>query len=281
LPIRTVKVKADMNNTAPLLLKETASNILRLTLNRPGTGNCLCLALLNELTKEILAAWNDPTIKVIIIAANGPLFCSGHDLKEMTARRSDDDDGRNFFERTFAASSAVMEAIIECPKPIIAQVQGPALAAGAQLIATCDLAIASDHACFSLPGVNIGLFCSTPMVAVGRNISLKHTMEMLLTGDMISAERGCEMGLVNRVVPPDDLTHETQALAQKIASKSSAVIKLGKHAFYKQAGMDLKSAYEYTTEVMIENMLNQAAEEGIGAFLEKRPPVWPELEAED
>jgi len=270
-----------MNDTAPLLLKEITGNILRLTLNRPEVGNCLSLDLLNQLQQEILSAAETPAVSVIVIAANGPMFCSGHDLKQMTARRNDKDSGRDFFQTTLLSCSAMMQSIIECPKPVIAQVQGPALAAGAQLIATCDLAIASTNAGFCLPGVNIGLFCSTPMVAVSRNISLKHTMELLLTGDMISAERGCEIGLVNRVVPTDDLMHETQALAQKIASKSSAVIKLGKHAFYQQAGMELKPAYQYTSGVMIENMLNQAAEEGIGAFLEKRAPVWPQTEAED
>ncbi len=264
-----------MNKSAPILLEETAKGILRLTFNRPHVGNCLNLDLLQALKDRITAAGSNTELRVIIIAANGSLFCSGHDLKEMTARRSDEDAGREFFQTTLNACSAMMQAIIECPKPVIAEVQGPALAAGAQLIATCDLAVASTNAGFCLPGVNIGLFCSTPMVAVSRNISHKHTMEMLLTGDMISAERGRELGLVNRVVSPDNLGCETQALAQKIASRSSAVLKIGKRAFYEQAEMSLKSAYEYTTRVMIENMLHAAAEEGIGAFLDKRPPEWP------
>jgi len=265
-----------MSEPAPLLLKETANGILRLTLNRPRVGNCLNLALLKQLTDEISASADTSAIRVIIIAASGSLFCSGHDLKEMTARRSDADAGREFFQATLAACCALMQAIVECPRPVIAEVQGPALAAGAQLVATCDLAIASTEAGFCLPGVDIGLFCSTPMVAVSRNISHKHTMEMLLTGEMISAQRACEMGLVNRVVSAGNLKTETETLADKIASKSPAVLKLGKKAFYQQADMSLTSAYEFTTCVMIENMLNEAAEEGIGAFLEKCKPAWPQ-----
>ncbi len=265
-----------MNVSAPPLLTQIKNGVLRLTLNRARVGNCLNLALLKQLTGEISTAGNDPAIRVIIIAASGSLFCSGHDLKEMTARRSDDDGGREFFHTTLAACSALMQAIIQSPRPIIAEVHGPALAAGAQLVATCDLAVASTNAGFCLPGVDIGLFCSTPMVAVSRNISHKHTMEMLLTGDVISANRACEMGLVNRVVSADVLSAETEALAGKIAAKSSAVLKLGKQAFYQQADMSLASAYEFTTCVMIENMLNDAAQEGIGAFLEKRAPIWPQ-----
>ena len=265
-----------MNETAPILLKETSAGILRLTLNRPGVGNCLSLELMQDMTKEIIAAGSNTDVKVIIIAGNGRLYCSGHDLKEMTARRGDEGGGRAFFETTLLACCTMMQSIIECPKPVIAQVQGPALAAGAQLIATCDLAVASENAGFCLPGVNIGLFCSTPMVAVSRNISHKHTMEMLLTGDMITAKRGCEMGLVNRVVAENNLAAETEALALKVASKSSAVLKIGKKAFYEQAEMSLKSANEHTTRIMIENMLNEAAQEGIGAFLEKREADWPQ-----
>jgi len=265
-----------MSEPAPLLLKETANGILRLTLNRPRVGNCLSLALLKQLTDEISASADTPATRVIIIAASGSLFCSGHDLKEMTARRSDGDAGREFFQATLVACCTLMQAIVECPRPVIAEVQGPALAAGAQLVATCDLAIASTEAGFCLPGVDIGLFCSTPMVAVSRNISHKHTMEMLLTGEMISAQRACEMGLVNRVMSAGNLKAETEALAQKIASKSPAVLKLGKKAFYQQADMSLTSAYEFTTCVMIENMLNDAAQEGIGAFSEKRNPAWPQ-----
>ena len=265
-----------MNQNAPLLFKQTTDGILRLTLNRPRVGNCFNLALLRELTDALSAAGEDPEARVVIIAANGPLFCSGHDLKEMTANRSNEDAGRQFFQTTFAASSAVMQAILDCPKPVIAEVHAPALAAGVQLIATCDMAIASTQAGFSLPGVDIGLFCSTPMVAVSRNISRKHTMEMLLTSDMISAQRAYEMGFINRVVPADNLTAETEALAHKIASKSAAVLSLGKRAFYEQGRMDMKSAYEFTTNVMLENMLNDDAQEGIEAFLQKRKPVWPQ-----
>jgi len=265
-----------MTKSAPLLLKQAADGILRLTLNRPGQGNCLNLALLQQMTQEIAAAGEQPLVKTIIIAASGPLFCSGHDLKELTARRSDSDGGREFYQTTLNACSAMMLAIVDCPKPVIAQVQGPALAAGTQLVATCDLAIASKKARFCLPGVDIGLFCSTPMVAVSRNVSHKHTMEMLLTGNMISARRASKIGLVNRMVPAKKLKSATDALAKKIAEKSPRIIALGKRAFYQQTGMNLTAAYEFTTGVMIENMLNAQAEEGIGAFLAKRAPVWPE-----
>jgi len=185
-----------MNKTSPILLEETAKGILRLTLNRPAVGNCLNFAFLKALRDRITIAGTNTDIRVIIIAANGSLFCSGHDLKEMTARRSDEDAGREFFQTTLNACSAMMQAIIECPKPVIAEVQGPALAAGAQLIATCDLAVASTNAGFCLPGVNIGLFCSTPMVALTRAVGRKKSMEMLVTGDAISAEEAERYGLI-------------------------------------------------------------------------------------
>jgi len=265
-----------MTKSTPLLLKQATDGILRLTLNRPGQGNCLSLALLQQITQEITAAGKEPLVKTIIIAASGSMFCSGHDLKELTARRSDSDGGREFYQTTLSACSAMMLAIVDCPKPIIAEVQGPALAAGAQLVATCDLAIASKKARFCLPGVDIGLFCSTPMVAVSRNVSHKHTLEMLLTGNMISARKAGKTGLINRVVPAKKLEAATEALARKIAGKSPRIIALGKRAFYQQTGMGLTAAYEFTTDVMIENMLNAQAKEGIAAFLEKRAPVWPE-----
>ncbi len=268
------KPEADTENS--ILQKTCRDGLLRLTLNRPHAGNCLSVALLEDLSAEIAAAGDDKTVKAIIIAANGAMYCSGHDLKEMTQRRRDNDKGRAFYHATLTACSTMMQTIVECPKPVIAEIQGHAYAAGAQLVATCDLAVAADAAGFCLPGVNIGLFCSTPMVAVSRNISRKHTMEMLLTGDMIDAERAAELGLINRVVPADKLTQETELLARKIMSKSQPVVKIGKRAFYQQADMDLKSAYEFTTGVMVENMLHAAAEEGIGAFLDKRSPDWPD-----
>jgi len=277
----TASNTTNLDTAEPILLNSLVDNILRLTLNRPRFGNCLSLALMKTLTEGITAAGNNSAVKVIIISANGPLFCSGHDLKEMTGRRNDADKGREFFEETFGVCQIMLKAIRDCSQPVIAEIQGPALAAGAQLVATCDLAIASENAQFCLPGVNIGLFCSTPMVAVSRNVSHKHTMEMLLTGEMISAQHACEIGLINRAVPPADLPFETQKLAGKIATKSQTSIHIGKHAFYEQSQMSLDDAYEYTSRVMVENMLIASAKEGIGAFLEKREPEWPDEGSEN
>jgi enoyl-CoA hydratase/carnithine racemase len=214
--------------------------------------------------------------RVVVVAAEGAAFCSGHDLKEMTALRSEPDGGRAAFAAIFAQCSTLMQAIVRHPKPVIAQVQGIATAAGCQLVASCDLAVASETARFATPGVNIGLFCSTPMVALSRNVSRKHAMEMLLTGEMISAERAREIGLVNRVVPADQLETETMRLAEQVASKPRATVKTGKEAFYRQLEMPLSEAYDYASRVMTENMLHAESTEGICAFLEKREPRWPE-----
>jgi enoyl-CoA hydratase/carnithine racemase len=214
--------------------------------------------------------------RVIILAANGPAFSSGHDLKEMTVQRSQADNGRAAFTAVFAQCSKLMQTVVRHPKPIIAQVQGIATAAGCQLVASCDLAVASSEARFATPGVNIGLFCSTPMVALSRNVSRKHAMEMLLTGDMISAEEAHRIGLVNRIARPDALEAETLKLAQQIASKPRTTVKIGKEAFYNQLEMGLSHAYDYASKVMTENMLAAEAAEGIGAFVEKREPKWPE-----
>jgi enoyl-CoA hydratase/carnithine racemase len=209
-----------------------------------------------------------------VLAANGPAFSAGHDMKEMTARRSDPDRGRAFFKQLMDACSTMMQAIVHLPKPVIACVQGPASAAGCQLVASCDLAVASSTAKFATPGVNIGLFCSTPMVALSRNVSRKHAMEMLLTGDLIDAEDARRFGLVNRVVAPGSERTEALALARQIAAKSALTVKIGKEAFYRQLEMSLADAYRYASEVMVENMLARDAEEGIGAFVEKRTPTW-------
>lgn len=248
--------------------------ILRLTLNDAKRRNALSEAMLADLGSALAEAGANPSVRVVILAANGPAFCAGHDLKEMTAARSAPDRGKACFARVMATCSGVMQSIVACPKPIIAEVEGIATAAGCQLVASCDLAVAADTAQFSTPGVHIGLFCSTPMVALSRNVSNKHAMEMLLTGDMIPAARAAEMGLINRAVTPDALQTTTLEMARKIASKSSMTLATGKRAFYAQREMNLPEAYDYASSVMVENMLARDAAEGIGAFIEKRAPQW-------
>ncbi|MEA2879345.1 MAG: hypothetical protein QOF14_4541 [Hyphomicrobiales bacterium] len=267
-------MNAPVRNVAPVLLREDADGIAILTLNRPEARNSLSEALLAALTDNLAALATDKRVRVVVLAANGPAFSAGHDMKEMTARRSDPDRGRAYFKQLMDACSTMMQAIVHLPKPAIAAVQGPASAAGCQLVASCDLAIASSAAKFATPGVNIGLFCSTPMVALSRNVSRKAAMEMLLTGDLISAEEAQRIGLVNRVVAPGAERDEALRLARQIASKSALTVKIGKEAFYRQLEMSLSDAYRYTSEVMVENMLARDAEEGIGAFIEKRPPSW-------
>jgi enoyl-CoA hydratase/carnithine racemase len=259
---------------APLLLRENVGSIAVITFNRPSQRNTLSeevIAALHASLDEIAA---DQSIRALVIASQGPAFSSGHDLKQLTSHRSDADGGRAYFARTMNACSAMMQAVVNLPKPVIAAVQGIATAAGCQLVASCDLAIASDAARFATSGIDNGLFCSTPMVALSRNVSRKHAMEMLMTGDMISAERARDIGLVNHVVPAGHERDAAIALAQKIARKSAYAIKLGKQAFYQQIGMDLASAYRLTAEVMTENMMAFDAIEGIGAFIEKREPKW-------
>jgi len=209
-----------------------------------------------------------------VLAANGPVFCAGHDLKELTARRGDADGGRAYFRHIMNVCSAMMQQIVNLPQPVIAAVQGVASAAGCQLVASCDLAIASSAAKFATPGVDIGLFCSTPMVALSRNVPRKAAMEMLLTGDMVAADHAARIGLVNRVVAPGEERQTALVLAEQIASKSSYVLKIGKQAFYRQAELGLADAYDYASEVMTENMMARDAEEGICAFIEKRDPNW-------
>jgi len=255
------------------VISEQAKGILRLTLANPP-ANALSLAMMAALKGEIDRAAADKSVRVVVIAAPGKVFCAGHDLKELTAHRADADRGRAFFERTFAECSALMQAIVHCPKPVIAEVEGLATAAGLQLVASCDLAVAAQEATFCTPGVNIGLFCSTPMVALSRNASRKHAMEMLLTGETVDAQTARDFGIVNRVVPREYLNQVVNKYAETIASKSPLTLKIGKEAFYRQAEMGLADAYDYTARVMVENMLVRDAEEGIGAFVGKRKPEW-------
>ena len=259
---------------SPILLGERIGDVAVLTLNRPAARNSLSEALIADLHAALETILYDSAARAVVIAANGPAFSSGHDLKELTAHRGDADGGRAYFARLMTACSAMMQAIVALPKPVIAAVQGIATAAGCQLVASCDLAVASQAASFATPGVDIGLFCSTPMVALSRNVARKQAMEMLLTGDAISAARACEIGLINRVVAAGSERDAAIALARQVAAKSAHTIKLGKAAFYRQAELSLADAYRYASEVMTENMMAADAEEGICAFIEKRTPTW-------
>ena len=264
-----------MKNESVILLQDLSDDgILRLTLNDVGRRNALSEAMLTELGRTFAEAGENPDVRVIVLAANGPAFCAGHDLKEMTAGREAEDRGRAYFTRVMAQCSGVMQGIVNCPKPVIAEVTGIATAAGCQLVASCDLAVAAETAKFSTPGVHIGLFCSTPMVALSRNTANKHAMEMLLTGDMTPAARAAEIGLVNYAVAENALTETTMEMARKIASKSSMTLATGKRAFYAQREMPLAQAYDYASRVMVDNMLAHDAREGIDAFIEKRAPQW-------
>jgi enoyl-CoA hydratase/carnithine racemase len=260
--------------SVPVLVRERVKDIAVLVLNRPQARNSLSEALLAELSAAFADIAHDKTVRAVVLAANGPAFCAGHDLKELTARRSDADGGRSYFRHIMTTCSAMMQQIVNLPQPVIAAVQGVASAAGCQLVASCDLAVASAGAKFATPGVDIGLFCSTPMVALSRNVARKHAMEMLLTGEMVEAEQAARIGLINRVVLPDEERTSAIALAKKIAAKSSYVLKIGKQAFYRQAELGLADAYHYASEVMTENMMARDAEEGICAFVEKRDPTW-------
>jgi enoyl-CoA hydratase/carnithine racemase len=259
---------------SPVLLRETLGSIAVLTLDRPDARNSLSEGLIAELHAALRDIHDDAKVRAVVIAANGPAFSAGHDMKELTARRADADHGRAYFAEIMTACSAMMQAIVQLPKPVVAAVQGVATAAGCQLVASCDLAVASELATFATPGVDIGLFCSTPMVALSRNVPRKQAMEMLLTGEPVSAATARDIGLVNRVVAAGTERDAAIALAQKVALKSAYTIKLGKAAFYRQAEMSLAEAYRYAAEVMTENMMARDAEEGIGAFIEKREPKW-------
>jgi enoyl-CoA hydratase/carnithine racemase len=248
--------------------------VVLVTLNSPATRNSLSRSVIAALDDAVAALSKEPDVAAIVLAAAGPAFSAGHDLKELTRHRADADGGRAFYDETMQACAHLMQRIVRSPKPVIAAVQGVATAAGCQLVATCDLAVAASTATFATPGVNIGLFCSTPMVALSRNVSRKRAMEMLLLGEMLSAEDAERYGLVNRVVPPERVLDEARGMARTIASKSPVTVAIGKEAFYRQLEQPLAEAYSYAASVMVENMMAQDAAEGIGAFLEKRPPVW-------
>ncbi|MBB5045735.1 enoyl-CoA hydratase/carnithine racemase [Rhodopseudomonas rhenobacensis] len=259
----------------PILLRETIDGGLAvLTLNRPAQRNSLSKDLIVELQAELDSIAHDDGIRVVVIAANGPAFCAGHDLKEITGHRADPDQGQACFARLMTACSAMMQAIVTLPKPVIAAVQGVATAAGCQLVASCDLAVASEKAAFATPGVDIGLFCSTPMVALSRNVARKQAMEMLLTGELVPAEAARQMGLINRVVGVGEERDAAIELGRSIARKSAHTLKTGKAAFYRQAEMSLADAYQFAAQVMTENLMSEDADEGIRAFIDKRAPVW-------
>ncbi|MDC1382312.1 enoyl-CoA hydratase [Candidatus Puniceispirillum sp.] len=248
--------------------------ILRVTLNDPARRNALSEAMLDYLSNALKIAADDASVRVIILAAHGPAFCAGHDLKELTAGRANDDKGKAYFAMVMKRCSSVMQAIMQIPKPVIAEVAATATAAGCQLVASCDLAYAASTAKFSTPGVNIGLFCSTPMVALSRNVPAKHAMEMLLTGEMVTAERAAKIGLVNTVIDTASLREHVTSVAKKITSKSPVTLAMGKAAFYAQRELSIADAYDYAAKVMVENMLHRDAAEGINAFIEKRDPKW-------
>lgn len=259
--------------SSEILLRRQSDGVLRLTL-AAEPANTLSDAMLAALQQAVDDAAADKSVRIIVIAAVGKIFCAGHDMRELSAHRKDADGGRAYYLETFRRSATLMQSIVNHPKPVIAEIDGHVTAAGTQLVASCDLAIASDQSTFCTPGVNIGLFCSTPMVALTRNIHRKHAMEMLLTGEAIDAGAARDIGLINRVVPPDYLTQVVDKYAQTIASKPAPTIRIGKRAFYRQAEMGLSDAYDYAAEVMTENMMEPDAEEGICAFIEKRRPEW-------
>ena len=263
------------DGTTPLLLRQDCDGgVTRLTLNRPASRNSLSFALLGELRETLRALAEDRRARVVVLAASGPVFSAGHDLREITAHRADADGGRGFFDTAMQRCAEVMQAVVALPQPVIAEVQGVATAAGCQLVATADLAVAAEGARFATPGVDIGLFCSTPAVALSRAVAAKPAMEMLLTGEMIDAAEARRIGLINRVVPAAALTATTMDLAGRIASRSAHTVRLGKAAFHRQRGLPLDQAYAHCAAVMTENLMAEDAEEGIGAFLGKRPPVW-------
>jgi enoyl-CoA hydratase/carnithine racemase len=264
----------NMQSPSPALRRNDAGGVAKLTLCRAEKRNPLSEALIAAMTAELNAIAADKSIRAVVLAAEGPVFCAGHDLKEMSARRSDSDHGRAYFADILGRCAAMMTRIINLPQPVIAAVEGVATAAGCQLVASCDLAVAGAGAQFCTPGVHIGLFCSTPMVALSRCVSHKHAMEMLLLGEMTDAQAAHRYGLVNRVTPAGGALAQAQEMAWIIASKSPLTVKTGKQAFYKQREMTLDDAYRFASGVMVENMLARDAEEGIGAFVEKREPTW-------
>ena len=266
-----------MNTSRNNLILKTSLNedgIYRLTLNNPVNHNVLSEKMISNMQDFLEESINNNKIRVVIISAEGPTFSAGHDLKELTKGRQNSDKGKSYFKTIMKNCSKLMQTIVNNPKPIIAEINGVATAAGCQLVASCDLAYASSQSKFATPGVNIGLFCSTPMVAVSRNISNKHSMEMLLAGDLISADEAESIGLINKSIAAPLLKAKTLEIAKKISKKSALTLKIGKEAFYKQINMNLSDAYDYASNVMVENMLKLDAEEGIEAFINKRKPNW-------
>tara|TARA_B100001540_G_C15716910_1_gene601179 strand:- start:197 stop:1000 length:804 start_codon:yes stop_codon:yes gene_type:complete len=264
-----------MKENLEILIKEKSDKgVLRLTMNNPNKKNPLSESMMSILMEGIKDASADHSIKVIVLAANGDVFSSGHDLKEITSARANEDKGESYFKELFDYCSTLMQLIVNTRQPVIAEVDGIATAAGCQLVASCDLAIATNESKFATPGVNLGLFCSTPMVALTRNVNKKNAMEMLLTGDFIDAKKAKEIGLINNNVSKKNLIMEVNKLAEKIASKSTMTVSIGKKAFYEQAEMDLSAAYNYTSKTMTDNLLKYDAKEGIEAFIKKRPPEW-------
>lgn len=263
-----------MSENTPTVLRRDDGAVAILTLNRPAARNSLSRAMLAGLQAALDGVAADPGIRAVVLAAEGPVFCAGHDLKEITAHRADADGGAAFFAATMAACGTVMQAVVGLPQPVVAAVQGIATAAGCQLAASCDLAVAATSAKFCTPGVDIGLFCSTPGVALARAVPRKSAMEMLLLGEMVPAEAARAMGLVNRVVPPEAVLATALDLAQRIAARSAVAVQLGKRGFNAQAALPLADAYAAAGAVMVENLLAEDAAEGIGAFVAKRPPEW-------
>ncbi|MEN3930681.1 enoyl-CoA hydratase [Microvirga sp. W0021] len=264
----------DMHSPTEILQTVRKDQVLLVRLNNPKARNALSEEMIELITSVLEETAQSKDIRAVILAASGPAFCAGHDLKGLTSHRQDDDQGHNYFSYLLTLCSDMMQRIVELPQPVIAAVEGIASAAGCQLVASCDLAVASHSSRFCTPGVNIGVFCSTPMVALSRNLSRKHAMEMLTLGEMFSAEDAHRFGLINRVVPDGQAEAEALNLAQIIADKSHVALKIGKKAFYEQLEKPQREAYRYVVEVMAENMMHQHAEEGINAFIEKRSPCW-------
>lgn len=262
--------------TGLLQAKVDARGIVTLTMNRPAARNALSLVMMGAFERALEKIASDASVRCVLLAGAGPAFCAGHDLRELTQARHNADAGRGFFEATMLRCAGVMQAIVALPQPVIAVVEGVATAAGCQLVAACDLAIAGEKAQFCTPGVDIGLFCSTPAVALGRNVARKHALDMLFSGDMIPAREAHRIGLVNRVAPAGQALAAARALAEKIADKPASTVRLGKKTFYAQIGQDLASAYAIAGRAMVENLLHDNAREGISAFIDKRQPKWQE-----
>jgi enoyl-CoA hydratase/carnithine racemase len=259
---------------APLRVEHPRPGVLRLTIANPP-ANALSEAVLDALQAALDEASGEHAVRVVVIAAEGKLFSGGHDLKQMTAHRSDPDQGRAYFEDVFGRCSRMMQTILALPKPVVAEVGGIATAAGCQLVASCDIAVASDNARFGVNGIDLGLFCSTPMVALSRNVGAKTALDMLMTGEMISAERALAAGLVSRVVPAAELRAETDRVVERLLARPAAVLALGKKAFREQLALPVAEAYRFGTATIVDNMLMEEAREGIAAFFEKRKPDWP------